>query len=495
MVTAATVDVAQPLPANGGAPCAPLSSGASALPTTAAAMAPAPAPAPVGTGAIAPPASMAAPVNTAVPMTSVPMDISTSVPMPISSIPMASMPPASMLPTTTMPLASMPMAAPAANGTYFPQPVLPSTTAGATPTLAPTSGAMLPVTSAGLPPPLPVMPAPPPLGPIPTTNGATGEHVMPSAAGMNGSLPTMAPPPSSMAPPPPLGVGMPPPLMNNGGIIPAMNGMGAAPTPAPLLPDAAANGAGDIWTEQEENAFEMALAQYIEQGTLTDEICEKLHKQLPHRTVAQLRARFQQLEADVARIEAGGVSLPTYPKESSPPPERPGSKGPGRSGGANRGNGGGGRGGGGNGESSSERRKGIPWTEEEHRLFLLGLQKFGKGDWRSISRNFVMTRTPTQVASHAQKYFIRLSSLHKKDKRRSSIHDITSVPVTGPGGEMHVPATGGAPIVGQAAPGVAHGTFMMAAPPGSGAPPPFHPHAPGGPPYGGAPAPVSQNGW
>ena len=31
-----------------------------------------------------------------------------------------------------------------------------------------------------------------------------------------------------------------------------------------------------------------------------------------------------------------------------------------------------------------------------------------------------------QVASHAQKYFIRLNSMNKKDKRRSSIHDITS---------------------------------------------------------------------
>lgn len=27
--------------------------------------------------------------------------------------------------------------------------------------------------------------------------------------------------------------------------------------------------------------------------------------------------------------------------------------------------------------SDQERRKGIPWTEEEHRLFLLGLAKFG----------------------------------------------------------------------------------------------------------------------
>jgi len=38
----------------------------------------------------------------------------------------------------------------------------------------------------------------------------------------------------------------------------------------------------------------------------------------------------------------------------------------------------------------------------------------------------VVTRTPTQVASHAQKYFIRQLS-GGKDKRRASIHDITTV--------------------------------------------------------------------
>ncbi|KAI3932069.1 hypothetical protein MKW92_027064 [Papaver armeniacum] len=70
-----------------------------------------------------------------------------------------------------------------------------------------------------------------------------------------------------------------------------------------------------------------------------------------------------------------------------------------------------------------ERKKGVAWTEEEHRIFLTGLEKLGKGDWRGISRNFVTTRTPTQVASHAQKYFLRQTSLNKK-KRRSSLFDV-----------------------------------------------------------------------
>ncbi|KAG5021921.1 hypothetical protein JHK85_018263 [Glycine max] len=69
---------------------------------------------------------------------------------------------------------------------------------------------------------------------------------------------------------------------------------------------------------------------------------------------------------------------------------------------------------------SSKSNRCKRWSQE-HRLFLLGLEKHGSGDWKNISR-IIETRTPLQVASHAQKYFLR-QALGDKAKRRS-INDI-----------------------------------------------------------------------
>ncbi|KAG7656906.1 SANT/Myb domain [Arabidopsis suecica] len=194
------------------------------------------------------------------------------------------------------------------------------------------------------------------------------------------------------------------------------------------------------WSREEEKAFENAIALHCVEEEITDDQWNKMASMVPSKALEEVKKHYQILLEDVKAIENGQVPLPRYHHRkglivdeaaaaaTSPANRDSHSSGssekkpnPGTSGisSSNGGRSGGSR-------AEQERRKGIPWTEEEHRLFLLGLDKFGKGDWRSISRNFVISRTPTQVASHAQKYFIRLNSMNR-DRRRSSIHDITTV--------------------------------------------------------------------
>ncbi|KAH6761995.1 Duplicated homeodomain-like superfamily protein [Perilla frutescens var. hirtella] len=169
------------------------------------------------------------------------------------------------------------------------------------------------------------------------------------------------------------------------------------------------------WTAEENKRFENALALFDKD---TPDRWHNVASMIPGKTVTDVIQQYRELVEDVSDIEAGLIPIPGYNNHSftldwmsagdgagfkhhlyTPSAKRNAST---RS-----------------CTNDHERKKGVP-------QFLLGLNKYGKGDWRNISRNFVTSRTPTQVASHAQKYFIRQLS-GGKDKRRSSIHDITTV--------------------------------------------------------------------
>ncbi|KAG9456760.1 hypothetical protein H6P81_001268 [Aristolochia fimbriata] len=171
------------------------------------------------------------------------------------------------------------------------------------------------------------------------------------------------------------------------------------------------------WNRESEKAFENAIATHLAKHSKPN--WEEIASAVPGKTIEEVKRHYDILVEDVEAIEAGRVPIPGYISDDAGSGEKKGNSGFGGGFESN-------SAGKGSSKAEQERRKGIPWTEEEHRLFLLGLEKFGKGDWRSISRNFVISRTPTQVASHAQKYFIRLNSMNR-DRRRSSIHDITSI--------------------------------------------------------------------
>ncbi|XP_059440523.1 transcription factor DIVARICATA-like [Corylus avellana] len=140
------------------------------------------------------------------------------------------------------------------------------------------------------------------------------------------------------------------------------------------------------WSFEEIKIFERAIIPE-ELGFDCDNPFERIAARLPRKTEAQVRIQWQMLVRDIEMIEAGSIPLPHYNTSTKP-----------------------------------KRRRGVPWTKEENELFERGLKRFGKGDWKSISRHFVESKRPSQVASHAQKYFLRL----EKSRAKQNLHSAST---------------------------------------------------------------------
>jgi hypothetical protein len=132
---------------------------------------------------------------------------------------------------------------------------------------------------------------------------------------------------------------------------------------------------GSVWTREQDKEFENALNVYDQEGPNR---WEQIAAVVTGKDAAEVKRHYEVLQEDINLIDAGRVALPNYSlsslSEEGPASDSPGVKkgasfaasGPGANANSN-----GVAALGGKGMSSKsadqERRKGIPWSEEEHR--------------------------------------------------------------------------------------------------------------------------------
>ncbi|KAL8476716.1 hypothetical protein ACS0TY_029133 [Phlomoides rotata] len=170
------------------------------------------------------------------------------------------------------------------------------------------------------------------------------------------------------------------------------------------------------WTFEENKLFENALVD-IDLNSPT--FLENVASRVPWKSMEDVKNHYEALFDDIKEIESCKFLLPDYPDlnvednqdvtmtQQDQPKKDEGST-----------------------PNCHQRRRGVLWTEEEHQLFLMGLNKYEKGDWCSISKNYVISKTPMQVASHAQKYFLCQTSSTPAKRPCHNIHDIQTMTPT-----------------------------------------------------------------
>lgn len=133
-------------------------------------------------------------------------------------------------------------------------------------------------------------------------------------------------------------------------------------SPAPFSPNSSwcveDNNRSTRWTSAENKLFENALAVYDKD---TPDRWHRVAEMIPGKTVEDVIRQYQELEVDVCNIEAGLVPVPGYTTPISPftldwvnTPGYDGFKGSGKRSSSVR-------------TPEQERKKGVPWTEEEHK--------------------------------------------------------------------------------------------------------------------------------
>ncbi|KAG6406195.1 hypothetical protein SASPL_133794 [Salvia splendens] len=124
------------------------------------------------------------------------------------------------------------------------------------------------------------------------------------------------------------------------------------------------------WTWEEDKLFEDCILDYVGRW-------EEIAARLGTKSAAEVERHYALFLKDLEAMEAGEIESPAY-LECSKSVKR-------------------------------KMSKARPWTEDEHRLFLEGLKKYGKGDWKSISRfekkPLILLRRLLQTATTLGRWF------------------------------------------------------------------------------------------
>lgn len=123
-------------------------------------------------------------------------------------------------------------------------------------------------------------------------------------------------------------------------------------------------GSSSLWTREQDKAFENALATHPEDAS---DRWEKIAADVPGKTLEEIKHHYDLLVEDINQIESGCVPLPSYNSSSEGSTSHAVDEGTGKKGGhtvnysseSNHGSKA--------SRSDQERRKGIAWTEDEHR--------------------------------------------------------------------------------------------------------------------------------